>query len=223
MKRCIVLSALWTVLLVLSWSAVAAAVDIVPYLGLKPGKWAILQNTNSITHQGYVTVQGTDGQIVQTWYDNKGSGWTFSSSEVFQITPTALLMIGSHDGRDLWIAEPVLTIPRSLSLNQPVYYTGIKRNQRTQATQRVTMVLVITKRRLTVDTQAGIFNNCIKFRSYQYSPGTSRDATVLLGPGRSELKGWVSKIKDTSNPVQETQSAFSYELIQFGDSNPPFP
>jgi hypothetical protein len=223
MKKCIVLSALWTVFLVLSSSVIAAAVDIVPYLGLKPGKWGILQNTNSITQQGYVTVQGTDGQIVRTWYDNKGSGWTFSSSEVFKITPTALLMIGSNDGRDMWAAEPVFTVPRSLSLNQPVYYNGIMRNQRTQATKRSTMVLVITKGGLTVDTQAGTFDKCIKFRHYEYSPGTSRDATVLLGPGRSELKGWVSKIKDTSNPVQETQSAFGYELIQFGDSNPPFP
>jgi hypothetical protein len=223
MKRLVVLSVLFCAFFVFNSSCVFAGVDILPYLGLKPGKWGILQKTNSTTQTGYVTVQGTDGQIIHEWYNNKGSGWTFDSSEVFEITPTAVLKIGSYDGTDMWIAEPSMRIPRPLSLNKPVYYNGIMRNQSTNATQRYTAVLVITKSGLTVDTQAGSFKNCIKFRVYEYSAGISRDATNLLAPGRIEVKSWVCKIKDTSNPVQETQDAFGYELIQFGNSNPPIP
>jgi hypothetical protein len=224
MKRFIVLSALLTVLSLLSSVIIAAAVDIVPYMGLKPGKWSIMQETDSPSRQGSVIVKGTNGQIVEEWYSVDGSGWTSDGSTVYKITPTDLLLIGENDGKDLWTYEPVLAFPRKISLNQPVPYNGILRNQRTQATRRITLLFMITKSGLTVDTQqAGTFKNCIKVRIYEYSAGVSRDATNLEAPGRGKVKHWRCKIKDTPDPIQEIQSVSSYELIQFGDSNPPIP
>ena len=226
MKRFIVLSSLLTVLFLLGSSIIAAAVDIVSYRGLKPGKWSIMQKTTDpSSRQGSVIVKGANGQIVEEWYSDDGSGWTSDGSTVYKITPTDLLLIGENDGKDLWTYEPVLAFPRKISLNQPVPpYNGMLRNQRTQATRRITLLFMITKSGLTVDTQqAGTFKNCIKVRIYEYSAGVSRDATNLEAPGRGKVKHWRCKIKDTPDPVQEIQSVSSYELIQFGDSDPPIP
>jgi hypothetical protein len=222
-KRHVIAATLMTIFIIIGTSAISVAIDVVPYMGLKAGKWAITQEKDSISQQGYVMVKGTNGQIVKEWYSNEGSGWTFDEAEVFQITPSALLYIGVNDGKDLWIFDPTVSIPRPLSLNQAVSYSGVLRNQRTNAVRRITQIFMVTKSGLTVDTTAGSFSGCIKARSFNYIIGTSRDAATLLCSGRDEVQGWVSKIKDTTDPQVETQNEFSFEMIQFGDSNSPIP
>jgi hypothetical protein len=215
MKRRVIVATLMSIFIIIGTSAISVAIDVVPYMGLKAGKWAITQEKDSISQQGYVTVKGTNGQIVKEWYSNE--------AEVFQITPSALLYIGVNDGRDLWIFDPTVSILRPLSLNQAVSYSGVLRNQRTNAVRRITQIFIVTKSGLTVDTPAGSFSGCIKVRSFNYMTGTSRDSATLLCSGRDEVQGWVSKIKDTTNPQEETQNEFSFEMIQFGDSNSPIP
>jgi hypothetical protein len=222
MKKIVLLSILFFACGVFSSSGVFAAVDIVTYMALNAGKWAIWQEVGSTSREGYVTANWS-GMKVRTWYDDEGSGWTFDSAEILQITPTALLYIGMYDGADLWMLEPAMSLPRQMNLNQPVFYSGILRNQRTNATQRTTQVFMITKGGLTVTTSAGTFTNCIKSKTFSHEAGVSRESTSLMCPGRAEVKGWVSKIKDTVDPVQETQNSFSTEVIQFGDSSPPLP
>jgi hypothetical protein len=82
---------------------------------------------------------------------------------------------------------------------------------------------MITKSGLTANTLGGTFSNCIKSKTYGHQAGVSREETSILCPGRADVKEWVSKIKDTTDPQQETQNAFSAEIVQFGDSNPLLP
>ena len=102
MKRLVALSVLFCAFFVFNSSGVFAGIDPVKYMALKPGKWAIWQEVGSTSRAGYVTLKGVNGTIVREWYDNKGSGWTFDSSEIFEITPTAVLMIGSLRRHGPW-------------------------------------------------------------------------------------------------------------------------
>ena len=196
MKRFIFLSVLLTVFSVLSWSVNAATVDLAPYMALTPGKWSIMQDLNTGTLHGSVTLKGTNGQIICTYYINNGSGWTFDTSTVLKITPTAILMIGSYDGTDLWATLPTVTIPRRVTLNQPYYYNGIMKNQRTHVTKPFTQIVRVTKTGLTVHTSGGTFTNCIMFQNYEYSPGSSDIVTILYAQGRAEVERWGCAIQD---------------------------
>ncbi len=179
------------------------------------------EDLNTGTLHGSVTLKGTNGQIICTYYINNGSGWTFDTSTVLKITPTAILMIGSYDGTDLWATLPTVTIPRHVTLNQPYYYNGIMKNQRTHVTKPFTQIVRVTKTGLTVHTSGGTFTNCIMFQNYEYSPGSSDIVTILYAQGRAEVERWGCAIQDTSNPQQNTQTAWNDEIIRFGDSNPP--
>jgi len=223
MKRSIVSTVIALAVLALSSSVSAATVDIVNYSGLKPGKWSIFQEPGSTSKQGFITVNGASGQIVRKFYNNEGTGWTFDSSTVFKVTSTTLQIIGMNDGKDMWVYEPVCTFPRLLTVNQSYHRNIIMRNRRTNATKFAVICIDVTHKGITVHAAPGTFSNCIKIRKYEYSPGVMRMTTELYAPGRDKLKSWVSKIKDTTNPEKETQSSFTKELIQFGDSAPPLP
>ncbi|HYA40599.1 MAG TPA: hypothetical protein VEF34_04820 [Syntrophobacteraceae bacterium] len=223
MKRLAVLSILLAVVSILSSSVLAATVDIAGYMGLlTPGYWGIRLYGEGF-EEGFQVVKGTDGQVVNKWYEKSGSGWTFDSSDVFKVTAATLVHIGTNDGKDLWTFSPIPTIPRHMALNEAYTYSGVMTNQRTHATQHYIFVFVVTKSGLTVNTTAGTFHDCIQTQTYEYTPGQSRESTSLMGPGRADLKTWVSKIEHTSNPELETQDVFSAELTRFGNSNPPFP
>jgi len=223
MKRRLVSAVFVIAVLALNSSVSAATVDIVNYSALKPGKWSIFQESGGTSKQGFITVAGASGQIVRKWYNNEGAGWTFDSSTVFKVTSTSFQIIGMNDGKDMWIFEPACRFPRLLTLNQSYHYNGIVRNKRTNATQPAVMCIHVTQKGITAHTAPGTFSNCTKVRLYEYSPGAMRISTDLQAPGRGRLRVWVSKIKDTTNPEKETQSSFTKELIQFGDSAPPLP
>ncbi|WP_150109445.1 hypothetical protein [Syntrophobacter fumaroxidans] len=223
MRRSVVWAVIVLAVLALSSSVSAATVDIVNYSALKPGKWSIFQESGGTSKQGFITVAGASGQIVRKYYNNEGAGWTFDSSTVFKVTSTSFQIIGMNDGKDMWIFEPACTFPRLLTVNQSYHRSIIMRNKRTNATQFTVICICVTQKGITVHTAPGTFSNCIKIRKYEYSPGVMRMTTELYAPGREKLKSWVSKIKDTTNPEKETQSSFTKELIQFGDSDPPIP
>jgi hypothetical protein len=224
MRRCIAVSVFLTVFFASSLSSFAATtVDIVNYMGLKAGKWSIFTKPGSGTLEGFTTVKGANGQILRKYYEKSGNVWTWDSSEIFKITPTTVQLVGSIEGPDTWNLEPAFVFPRLLNLNKPVRYNGVMRNQRTNATQPIMLVLCVTQQGLTVNTTAGTFTNCIKVWSFQYTPGQLREGVELWAPGRERVKSWVSKIKDTPSPVVETQTASSKVLVQFGDSAPPLP
>lgn len=205
-------------------SATAATVDLVPYLALKAGKWGILQTVGSSTLSAFAAEEGPgSGQIHRRWYENKGSGWTGGEGDIFEITADELRLVGSDDGTDVWVVDPPLIVPRPMTVNRPVLYTGWMKNPRTGAKSRMTMVMIVTKTGLTADVPPGTFSDCIKSRFLSYSEGTSRDSATLLCRGRGETLTWVNKIKDTADPVQETQNSWSSRLVQSGSANPPFP
>jgi hypothetical protein len=223
MRRSVISAIILIAVFALSSSVLAATVDIVNYMGIKAGKWSVFQSVGSTSKDGFITVSGANGQILRKFYNNTASGWVFDSAMVFKVTSTTLQIIGSNDGKDLWLFEPACTFPRLLTVNKAYHYNGIMRNNRTNATQTYVLTLHVTQTGLTVHTTPGTFANCIKFRSYEYTPGQMRMSTQLCAPGREELRAWVSKIKDTTNPELETQNSFIKQLIQFGDSNPPLP
>jgi len=223
MRKSVISAAILIAVLALGSSVPAATVDIVNYSALKAGKWSIFQEPGSTSKQGFITVNGANGQIVRKYYNNEGAGWTFDSSTVFKVTSTTLQIIGMNDGKDMWVYEPVCTFPRFLTVNQSYHRNIIMRNRRTNATQSAVICIHLTQKGITVHAAPGTFSNCIKIRKYEYSPGVMRMTTELYAPGREKLKSWVSKIRDTANPEKETQSSFTKELIQFGDSAPPLP
>ena len=200
----------------------AASVDIVPYMALTPGKWGISRQVGGTSRQGFVNAKGANGKILRHYYNDEGSGWVFDSTDVFKVTATAVIHVGTHDGTDMWVLEPVFSIPRPLKLNKPVYYTGVLKNKRTLATTRVSAFTVITGSGLTVVAPAGTFTNCIKQRMYSYRNGMSRDALELSAPGRGGMLEWRNKIKDTDDPVVETQIPNSHEMTEYGDADAPF-
>ncbi len=190
-------------------------------MALTPGKWSITRDPNTGILRGAVTRQGTNGQIICAYYLNNGSGWTFDNSTVLQITPTAVLMIGSNDGADFWTTMPTISIPRYITISQPYYYKGVMGNQRTHETKAFMQIVRVTQSGLTVSTPAGTFKNCIKFQNYEYSPGKSEIVTILYALGRAEVERRGCAIQDTSDPRQDTQTVWNDEIIQFGDSGAP--
>lgn len=229
MKRLIVFSTVVAVLFGASLSVFAAGntVDIVSYMGLKPGQWSIFKHTDSCTantsQQGRVVVKGQNGQILVKWYNDDGNNWVFDSSDIYRVSLTALYFIGSNDGKDLWAFVPKVTFPLTMKLNVPFLYKGIMKNQRTGEKLPIAAVFMITQKGITVTTETDTFADCIQVQIYTYSNMQARESTVLTAPGRGDVRGWVSKIKNTSEPDEETQNAFKSEIIQFGDSKPPIP
>ncbi len=221
MKRFVFLAVLLTVLYGLSSSAGAVTVDIAPYMALTPGKWSITKDLNTGTLHGFVTRQGTNGQVVCFYYINNGKGWAFETASVLQMTPTAILMIGSNDGADFWATQPTISIPRYINIGQSYFYKGIMANQTTHATRPFTQIVRVTESGLAVSTPAGPFKNCIMFENYEYSPGKSEIVTILYAQGRAGVEKWGCAIQETSDPQQNAQTVWNDEIIQFGDSNPP--
>jgi hypothetical protein len=223
MKRTVITAFCVTALFAFSSSVLAATVDIVNYWGLKPGKWSVLQEAGGTSKEGFITINRSSGRIVRKHFYDPGSGWLFEFSNVFTVTSTTFQIISRNDGTDTWIYEPAITFPRLLTVNQSYHYNGILRNQRTNATEVAVMSMDVTQKAFTVHTGTGSFSSCIKLRTYEYSPGKMKMSTQLCAPWRGGLRVWLCKIKDRSNPEQETQESFKAELIQFGDSNPPIP
>jgi hypothetical protein len=205
-----------------STPALSATVDIVPYMSLKPGQWAMVQSAASL--DGYVASKGKHGQVVQTWYHNDGSNWVFDSSQVFSISSTELVLLEENDGVDRWVYEPSVVIPRPLTLGQPVFYSGVLKNSNTHETSASTLVFLVTMKGVAVDAPAGSFTDCIKNRLFTYGGGTSRDSVSLNCKGRQDVKSWYNKIKDTGIPQEEDQLQSSPSaMVQYGDSGAPFP
>lgn len=214
----------WFVAACMFGTAHAATVDVVPYMSLKPGQWAVLQLDGAPTQAGYATTKGKNGQVVQTWYFNEGSGWAFDSSQVFQVSALELSLLEQNDGTTRWRYEPPVVIPRPVTVGQPVFYAGKVKNLGTGATSARTVVFLVTAKGLAVDAPVGSFVDCIKGRMYTYGDGTSRDSVSLHCRDRQAVKGWHTKIKDGADPQQEEMDQSGPNLmIQAGDSNPPFP
>jgi hypothetical protein len=208
----------------LSGMAQAASVDVVPYMSLKPGQWAVVQRDGVPTQDGYATTKGKNGQVVQTWYYNEGSGWAFDSSLVFLVSATELSLLEENDGTARWRYEPPVVIPRPVNVGQPVFYAGRVKNLSTNATSARTLVFLVTAKGLAADAPVGSFVDCIKNRMYTYGDGRSRDSVSLHCRDRHAVKGWHTKIKDGTDPQFEEMDQSGPNLMtQSGDSNPPFP
>jgi hypothetical protein len=59
-----------------------------------------------------------------------------------------------------WTLKPILSIPRSLNLNQPYVYNGVRTNGSAQ--QPFSLVLTIARQGVSVSTTAGSFADCIQ-------------------------------------------------------------
>lgn len=214
----------WFVAATLSGMAQAATVDIVPYMSLKPGQWAVIQLDGVPTQAGYATTKGKNGQVVQTWYFNEGSGWAFDSAQVFQASATELSLLEENDGTARWRYEPPVVIPRPVTVGQPVFYAGRVKNLGTGSTSARTLVFLVTAKGLAADAPVGSFVDCIKNRIYSHGDGASRDSVSLHCRDRQAVKGWHTKIKDSADPQHEEMDQSGPNLMtQAGDSAPPFP
>jgi len=95
-------------------AAPAATFDLVAYLGLNPGSWAVLQDAGNGAISGYVTSQSTAGQVTQNWYRFVGGLWVFDSAETFAVSARRLSYTGTTGG---------VTSRDSVSIN------GLNRNE----------------------------------------------------------------------------------------------
>lgn len=201
----------------------AAAVDLVPYMALTPGNWCILQDTASGQLSGYVTSVNAAGQTAQTWYRFNGSGWVFDSAELFTLTARRFSYVGTHDGSATWLFEPAVTLPRKLAVNDAVAFEGLARNQTTGEAVPFSGTLTVTAEGLAATAPAGAFTSCVKLRLYNLQGGQSRDSVSLSCPNRNEVKTWVTKIRDTSDPQVQGFEQSSSVMTQGGDASAPIP
>jgi hypothetical protein len=211
-------------LLAAAAAAPAASFDLASYLALTPGNWAILRDDGTGVLNGYVTSANAAGQIAQTWYRFNGSSWIFDSTELFSVSARRLTYLGFDDGTATWLLEPPIGLARRQNVGDAAVYKGALRNQTTNALIPVVNALTFTADGLVDNGPAGAFTNCIKVRQYSYQDGGSRDSVSISCPGRSEVRTWITKIRDTADPLAEDLSdRRSAVMIQGGDSNPPLP
>jgi hypothetical protein len=204
-------------------AAHAATFDLVSYLGLNPGNWAVFQDRAGAI-SGYATTQTGTGEVTQTFYRLNGSTWVFDVAETFAVSNRRLSYIGSFDGAATLVFQPALNITRRQQVGDSTVYKGLLVNPSTGDTTSVTTAFSLSAEGIAVTVPAGTFTDCIKLRFYSQGGGSSRDSVSISCPNRNEAKTWYNKIKDTAVPTDEDQSqSNALVMIQAGDSNPPFP
>lgn len=207
-------------------TARAGTIDIVPYMGLTPGKWSILQSDGGSWQSGVSVTSGANGQVLKNyWYrSHAGAAWTpDGASNVFEITPTELRIVGLQDGADAWVFDPTPSLPRPLTVNKPYFFSTNLKHPATGEKSKMALLVIVTKTGIAVSTPAGSFTGCIKMRFYSYGGGESEEDVNLDCKGRSDVQTWFHRISDTADPQQESQDGGSTQLIQYGNKNPPFP
>lgn len=159
MRRILVALCVFAVMVAVSNPAAAQQIDIVDYLAVTPGQWKIEHSEDICSGDsgdGGISISTSGSYTLATSYANVSGNWIPEYLDVLQITQNYVVCLGGYDyGTGMTsIYSPPLIIPRSLSLNEPVFNGGTITTGEPYAE-----ILMITETGLSVTTPAGTFNN----------------------------------------------------------------
>jgi hypothetical protein len=142
-------------------------------------------------------VTWNSGLIFRAWYENE-FGWIEDETEIMQVTASDLLfhaIMTKPGGVPQYTTfNPPVTLPRDMEVNEPVFYSGTI----TQGTESHPLVLtyMIVEDGLTVTTDAGTFNNCLKVKMTSIGIIASDTTVQILAPGVGVVQQWYVTIEE---------------------------
>lgn len=137
------------------------------------------------------------GLIFRSWYENE-NGWIADETQIMQVTANDLLYLATMEmvgGVPQYaMLNPPVALPRDLEVNEPVFYSGMI----TMGAESHPLILtyMIVEDGLTVITEAGTFNNCLKVKTTSIGIDASDSTVEILAPGVGVVQSWYSTIEE---------------------------
>jgi hypothetical protein len=215
-----------------------AGVDISKYMPWQAGQWVVLQEydpLDSSCADCYLKKEEKGGNVVSKSgsytivshynFDEDASVWKESGPMKYLRTAEFVKLVAAKIDNKWWTFNPVISIPRSLNVNQPFVYNGVRSNGTTN--QPFSLVLTVAKTGISVTTPARSFADCIQTQwVYVMSKEAAVIETKVMAKGVGEVKIWnASLTREATGFAAEAFSADTeyHEVIEQGLSGAPFP
>lgn len=215
-----------------------AGVDISKYMPWQAGQWTVMQEYDPLDSScgdcylkqeeksGFV-VSKSGSYTIQTYYNDSGNPgvWNENSRMKYTRSPDAVKIAAIKIDNKWWTLNPIISIPRSLNVNQPYVYNGVRTNG--TANLPFSLLLTVAKTGISVTTPAGPFADCIET---QWVLVLSKEAaaieTRVMAKGVGEVKVWhASLTREATGFAAEAFGADTeyQEVLEQGFSGAPFP
>ena len=208
-------------------ASTAQALDLLPYFGLKAGKWNQYQrfdeHGNPLNDEGEEVAKTVDGFFLLKHYKYEDNNWVYEDHTILKVTSTKIKYVGFTDDNETWLFTPAVAIPRSLALNKPFVYKGSVVNQNTMQSVPAFFHIIIVDEDLTITTHAQTFTGCIKLISHEVFGSDANLDIDFKCLGRNEVKTYKYNTEKTMDPVFPVElEGRVKDLKAFGNSKPPF-
>jgi len=205
----------------------AQALDLLPYFGLKAGKWNQYQrfdeHGNALNDEGLEVAKTVDGFFLLKHYKYEDNDWVYEDHTVIKVTSTKIKWVGFTDDNETWLFTPAMAIPRNLALNKPFVYKGSVVNQNTMQSVPAFFHIIIVDEDLTITTHAQTFTGCIKLISHEVFGSDANLDIDFKCLGRGDVKTYDINTEKTMDPVFPVEiEGRVKDLKAFGNSKPPF-
>jgi hypothetical protein len=215
-----------------------AGVDISKYMPWQAGQWSVVQEYDPLDSScsdcflkkeeksGFVVSKSGSYTIHSYYHDDGNPGvWKESNRMKYTRSSDSVNLIAIRIDNKWWSLNPALSIPRSLNVNQPFVYNGVRINGSSQ--QPFSLVMTVAKQGVSVTTPAGSFEDCIQT---QWVIALSKEAaeveTKLMAKGVGDVKIWHASLnKAAKGFAAEAFDADTeyHEVVEMGPSGSPFP
>ncbi len=208
-------------------ASTAQALDLLPYFGLKAGKWNQYQrfdeHGNALNDEGLEVAKTVDGFFLLKHYKYEDNDWVYEDHTVIKVTSTKIKWVGFTDDNETWLFTPAMAIPRNLALNKPFVYKGSVVNQNTMQSVPAFFHIIIVDEDLTITTHAQTFTGCIKLISHEVFGSDANLDIDFKCLGRGDVKTYDINTEKTMDPVFPVEiEGRVKDLKAFGNSKPPF-
>jgi hypothetical protein len=215
-----------------------AGVDISRYMPWQAGQWTILQEydpLDSSCEPCYLKKEEKGGNIVSKSgsytivshynYDGVAAVWEEAGGMKLLRTADFVKLVAAKIDNKWWTFKPVISIPRSLNVNQPFVYNGVSTYGTTN--RPFSLILTIAKTGISMTTPAGPFADCIQAQwIYVPSRETAQIETKVMAKGVGDVKVWNASLdREATGFAARAFGADTeyHEVIERGLSGPPFP
>lgn len=215
-----------------------AGIDISKFMPWQAGQWVVTQEYDPLDSScgdcylkqeeksGFV-ISKSGSYTIQSYYNDSGTPgvWKEDSRMKYTRSSDAVKLTAIKIDGKWWTLNPIVSIPRSLNVNQPYVYIGGRTNGTTN--QPFSLILTIAKTGISVSTPAGVFADCIQTQwVIVLDKETAAIETKVMAKGVGEVKVWHASLtrEATGFAAQSFGADTEYgEAIEQGLSGAPFP
>ena len=217
--------------------AESATYDLSKYMEWQNGGWILYQQYDCLDPGCFaflgeeelsgIIVQKKGGVRWHSHYDDDGlpGNWFLDEKIKYKKTSKNVIMMGIQSDGEMWTFDPLIKVPRRLNLKKPFVYNGIAKSKNKKT--YFTLSLTIVKAGVSVNTEAGFFDDCIEIKMITSGgPEHGRVAIEIMARGVGTVKRWESELGRESDGFEddafEADSEY-HEAIDYGVMGPPFP